>query len=882
MKRLFKLLALVVALVAFSPRVGAFDYSSVSYQWTDDSGVTHTSKLSDKATDYNQIFALLCEVYTNPAVPGTLNVDGVEGTDVNYTANKPAYITAAKVATPVEGLTCMIVEVKKGAAAERNYPAEAMKQWIKQNVISVQIITDVAESSNTYVLSVSGEYNRFYFMCKGRATNDSSWGYPRGFETLSATGDAQAADGASDFYSRLTAGEVYDVSHDCTDVTGLRHYYTINPGTNSAYLRNITLVMPKNRLKYWDQKTNPGFKWANSQYGYQRSDGGGSRDYVWYNPDYCPKIALYTSTLKAEAKQAADYADEAGKRLFDVKLDWTSSLKDVLKYDGDENYDIYAVEGTDTTRIMSGTALHSQLYSTGGTAYSYQVEQREKTYKLTYVVKCYPSTVDGSVLVGPAVTNVATVIIPGYHEEFLWVSDYRSKFDVATLKNAYKNTIGLTVNRYVFNPAGGEQRVITRTPVGGSEAGKSQDVAKITFGSQDKGASYTIEYYNQDASPRYDNATAAVEGKTDDGITLDDYFTASTAQGGDLAQGYIYAIKGGSNETTVEVPVYASTIQAERATHYSLDEIASDVDMTHRLATNEDVNVAVATDDGVASYDIYKGTSPASSTITFNGTATATDVATPTVQYYTGQLTAQSHAGINTYGTNQVSMASSRVTATLASASKSAYTFHSGSHYYTATLDLKAVQGQASGYSIVGYRVWRNMVDGTPDEQYPDAYITGTQVKIKDRDKNFLFYDDLANSSSVVREVGAQAESATVTKTDGTQETINNFTSGTFGAATSPVVDYVVRLYYTKTAQAAQATARRAAEQAEYYIAEYTLEKDFSNVATAVTTVQAPRQVASVRYYDATGRESATPVQGASIEVTTYTDGSRSTRKVLR
>ena len=137
MKRLFKLLALVVALVAFSPRVGAFDYSSVSYQWTDDSGVAHTSKLSDKATDYNQIFALLCEVYTNPAVPGTLNVDGVEGTDVDYTANKPAYITAAKVATPVEGLTCMIVEVKKGAAAERNYPAEAMKQWIKQNVISV-------------------------------------------------------------------------------------------------------------------------------------------------------------------------------------------------------------------------------------------------------------------------------------------------------------------------------------------------------------------------------------------------------------------------------------------------------------------------------------------------------------------------------------------------------------------------------------------------------------------------------------------------------------------------------------------------------------------------------------------------------------------------
>jgi len=50
----------------------------------------------------------------------------------------------------------------------------------------------------------------------------------------------------------------------------------------------------------------------------------------------------------------------------------------------------------------------------------------------------------------------------------------------------------------------------------------------------------------------------------------------------------------------------------------------------------------------------------------------------------------------------------------------------------------------------------------------------------------------------------------------------------------------------------------------------------------AITTVTSDRQVTSVRYYNLAGVESAEPQQGVNFRVTTYTDGSRSSKKILR
>lgn len=50
----------------------------------------------------------------------------------------------------------------------------------------------------------------------------------------------------------------------------------------------------------------------------------------------------------------------------------------------------------------------------------------------------------------------------------------------------------------------------------------------------------------------------------------------------------------------------------------------------------------------------------------------------------------------------------------------------------------------------------------------------------------------------------------------------------------------------------------------------------------AITTVQGNKQIANVCYYNLAGVESAEPQQGVNIKVTTYTDGTRSSEKVLK
>ena len=54
------------------------------------------------------------------------------------------------------------------------------------------------------------------------------------------------------------------------------------------------------------------------------------------------------------------------------------------------------------------------------------------------------------------------------------------------------------------------------------------------------------------------------------------------------------------------------------------------------------------------------------------------------------------------------------------------------------------------------------------------------------------------------------------------------------------------------------------------------------NDASAVEQINADREIASVRYINVAGQESETPFDGINIVVTTYTDGSMTTVKVMR
>ena len=50
----------------------------------------------------------------------------------------------------------------------------------------------------------------------------------------------------------------------------------------------------------------------------------------------------------------------------------------------------------------------------------------------------------------------------------------------------------------------------------------------------------------------------------------------------------------------------------------------------------------------------------------------------------------------------------------------------------------------------------------------------------------------------------------------------------------------------------------------------------------AITTIDGERQEAGVRYYNLAGVESAEPQPGVNIRVTTYTDGTRKSEKIIR
>ena len=55
-----------------------------------------------------------------------------------------------------------------------------------------------------------------------------------------------------------------------------------------------------------------------------------------------------------------------------------------------------------------------------------------------------------------------------------------------------------------------------------------------------------------------------------------------------------------------------------------------------------------------------------------------------------------------------------------------------------------------------------------------------------------------------------------------------------------------------------------------------------TSVKEIIQDVTAPRSITAVRYYNLMGVESDKPFDGINIVVTTYSDGSRTSKKVLR
>ena len=105
--------------------------------------------------------------------------------------------------------------------------------------------------------------------------------------------------------------------------------------------------------------------------------------------------------------------------------------------------------------------------------------------------------------------------------------------------------------------------------------------------------------------------------------------------------------------------------------------------------------------------------------------------------------------------------------------------------------------------------------------------------------------------------------------------TINNFVAEPADPFTAGSV--------TITKANAKAPMLRGTNDGKYYITEVEVDGELnSSIPTSIFGVESVKEVARIKYYNMAGIESDVPFQGVNIEVTTYTDGSRTTRKIMK
>ena len=827
----------------------AFDYSKFTYTWKDADGVEHTNKVTEKATVPEQMIALRNYVMSNTDIPGNFNVDGVEGTDVPYT-NVPKQ----------EGFTCFLVEINDGTGLSL-----MTDENFKKSVKSMQLLTNVAECDNAYVLSFTGSYDKFYFAAKGKARKTSGDPLPDSWERLSATGNDNGVEGTPEFYTNLMAGEIYKVAHDCHDLASLRHYYSVNPGSgNEPYMQNVTMVIPKDRMTYWTEDADHP-AWPNST-GTSRDSNGKN---TWYNPLKCPTIGVYQAKLVGTAAQASDYSEN--NRQFTIRLAWDSNLRSTktegeealataaLGWLGNEVYDIFLIndDGTETPLATVNNVKEHQ----------YNVAQRQDGYQLHYKVVCRPAESDASNPVGPAVSNYVTLAIPGYVDEFIWTYAYRSHFDVASHQNSYKNTIRLSP--YQYDRTTVPERVVHRKKADGS------GVTKIaTLHVNDKNQTYTLTYENpmaMDAALRFDQEPLTLSGNIDDEIIIHDYFLASTANGGDQAGSYYYYIEvvkdasGESHVEQVEIPVYCSTISSSYPHVYTVAQMQDDTNRGLALSDVAKVEMSKPNEkkyEAVSSWDIYKGNN-----LQYLGSISANaDITTNDVTYYTGQITINSQFGTNTYGTNPAKVQGSLVETT-ATSHYGDYLIKgesSGKYAYAGNVTIKPFTASEVAPYVMYYRVWRA-------EKYGSSEVLLNELD----DQRGNGWSTTYSNVKTYYPIGSATASTDITIVD------DIYLDDAFAEGNSKEVTYIVRMYSTPTKPTAEndIEALSADEELKVYVSEATVDVIYNGKPTGIIEVEP--EVVNVTYFDMFGRSSATPFKGVNIKVERRANGSVTTSKIF-
>lgn len=166
-----------------------------------------------------------------------------------------------------------------------------------------------------------------------------------------------------------------------------------------------------------------------------------------------------------------------------------------------------------------------------------------------------------------------------------------------------------------------------------------------------------------------------------------------------------------------------------------------------------------------------------------------------------------------------------------------------------------------TGYELYNYRLWIDYEDDAPAWDFESI---GGKINLTDKMDRPLYYGTETHIGGEGRE-GRKDDWAFVAPDDLEE------------------VKLVARFYYKKStaSHAPGLKARPTDSDRLYYVVENQVKIPTENIVTGIDNVL-NKTVANVKYYNLMGVESATPFQGVNIVVTTYDDGTRSSRKVIK
>lgn len=904
-------------------------YDAITYEWTDANNVTHTTPITEVATDPYQIVALLTKVYCDPRLPGptytAYSQNGNRERQVEYGAQAGGWnISASDVTAPYEdGYTILMVAVNESLSLVNTQNGTTLSNrnqlinYIRSNVKSVQLLTDglrMGEGDRAGTcFNISGTYDRFFMISKGQSRQKySSWiGTNYGeqppflhmFEQLSPTSGTSGSE-ITDFYSKMVNGDVYAVVHDCSSVIENEHYFSM-AGKNSHVERSLTglnIFIPDYRLKYWRDGSYDGRTMNPSDGGIFSSHSYWEAYYAQYNQDYAPKVGIYTIKLQAEAQVAA------AEHTYTVNLDWTSSLNTMAGGTVGQDYTVYIV-----TTDEDGNEVNQELVKvTDATHYDYTVPQDEHSYTITYVVFGQPN--DGEHDMFVAWSNQSTVVIPGWNDFMaLELNHYESDFDKVNQCNYYRNYLYL-VNEDIVNGLT-RQRVIdgensfTLYRLDTEEPNVLVPVATLeltTTGTN--GVRYNVTYANQVPRPNY-NVTVNTSGNLSvqnglinmANIMFVDQFNASTELNDHPARyGYVLELNSATaskNTNTVEVPVFKTNSAIDG--FYTLDEILSDVD-AHLTAgvKNANVRMNLSTNTGIDYYTLERGSNSlpneAISKLQRRTDGSYEEMLTVLEQYIDqkvnpGEVTRYDNLVITggaddymaylpviwTFGEDRVNQDgdNSYGSPMWTTGVGNVTTNISGTRSTTVYGEWNDENGVKCCifnpiFTIVGEVPEFASVDYEPCMYRVWRLCNDVRGYSRNAATNVPYNNPTAERSPDKLIIEAQTTDDIIFAGDEIGEL-------SFGATANTEIQFRVRFYYKRVGS----NLLRDGEAPLYYVVEKIV--PWSDMPTGVVETLAPGEV-SKTYYNAQGIKSDKPFDGVNVVVTRYSDGSVKTTKVVR